>query len=429
MNMPLQRRKLIKASLLSLIVRIIGAVLSLFFMSVIARQLGVAESGLFFLAMNLILFISVVARVGLDNTVLRFCAAAQAGGTQGEARDVLHKGLGLSICSAGGLALICMLGSELIARFCFDKPELAEVIMYMSPAILGVALYSLIAMGLQGWGRITAAIFVLNIQVFVLALLLTLWVQPVRAAQVGGIFSMSALFTAMFSYLIWHKWVFRDSTACASQISWSKIFASCKPLWLVAIMGQLTQFSGLFVAAAWVAPEQLAQLATAQRMAMLISFVLIAVNFVVAPKFAALHKLGDSAGLQSLALYSVRLMLVVSLPLLFPILMFPELIMSFFGTGFSDGGYLLQIFAVGQFVNVFTGSVVFILSMSGNEKALRNCVLVSGPFAILMNLIFVPLWGALGCAVATALAITVQNLLAVRLVNKHIGFNTLAFWK
>ncbi|KUJ82433.1 hypothetical protein AVO43_11495 [Microbulbifer sp. ZGT114] len=201
------------------------------------------------------------------------------------------------------------------------------------------------------------------------------------------------------------------------------------PLWVVLMMGQLVQWSGQFVAGAYVDSGIVAQLAVAQRTAMLTSFVLMAVNLVVAPRFAAMYKQGQMKELHELAVTSVRLMVLSALPVVLFMVVFPEFLMSLFGEGFSKGAHLLQILVVGQFVNVATGSVGYLLSMSGHEKDLRNTVLISGPVAIGLALTLTPVWGATGSAVATALAVATQNLLAVWQVKRRLGINTLAVWR
>ena len=195
------------------------------------------------------------------------------------------------------------------------------------------------------------------------------------------------------------------------------------------LMSQLTQWSGQFIAGVYVPSEEVAQLAVAQRTAMLTSFILMAVNLVVAPRFAALYKQGNMEGLERLALMSVKLMVLFAIPIVAVMMFFPSFLMKLFGEGFAEGGHLLQILAVGQFVNVVTGSVGYLLSMSGHEKDLRNTVLISGPLAIIAAVALTPLWGATGSAIATALAVATQNLVAVFWVRKRLGFNTLAVWR
>jgi len=96
-----------------------------------------------------------------------------------------------------------------------------------------------------------------------------------------------------------------------------------------------------------------------------------------------------------------------------------------FGEEYVQAAHLLQILIIGQFINVITGSVGYLLNMTGHEKDMRNVVFFSGPLALILGFVLTPLYGATGAAVATAIALASQNLLAVFMVKKRLGFNTL----
>jgi O-antigen/teichoic acid export membrane protein len=194
-------------------------------------------------------------------------------------------------------------------------------------------------------------------------------------------------------------------------------------------MSQMVQWSGQFMAGAYVSSEALAQLAVAQRTAMLSSFILIAVNLVVAPRFAKLYRDNDMAQLERLAIKSVKLISLFALPVIGVMLVFPSFLMSLFGSEFKEGAALLQILAVGQFINAMTGSVGFLLMMSGHERDMRNVTLVSGSLALLLTWFLTAQFNIIGAAIGTAIAVATQNLLAVYFVKKRLGFNTLAIWR
>ena len=99
--------------------------------------------------------------------------------------------------------------------------------------------------------------------------------------------------------------------------------------------------------------------------------------------------------------------------------------MGLFGQEYTQAAHLLQLLIIGQFVNVITGSVGFLLNMTGHEKDMRNVVFFSGPLALGLGLFLTPIYGTTGAAVATAFALASQNLLAVFMVKKRLGFNTL----
>ena len=71
-------------------------------------------------------------------------------------------------------------------------------------------------------------------------------------------------------------------------------------------------------------------------------------------------------------------------------------------------------------INVFTGSVGYILNMTHNEKDMRNVVMISGVFSVLTAFGFTAVWGLSGAAWATGLSVMLQNMLAVYYVKLRI---------
>lgn len=408
-------------SALSFIVRILGALSGFIATFVIARALGVEESGYYFLAFSVISILAAVSRIGMDNTLIRF-----VGADPNQGGSVLAKALFASGILSLLIAAVLYFSSGLLANAVFSKPELTSILQLMSLGVVGLTLLTIAANALQGLRRVTASIFILNICVNLLLVAAVYLDISNNAESLAGFYSYAALASAMFGVALF--WWFKASVQI-HVVAWKVIWASCLPLWAVMIMSQLVQWSGQFIAGAYVSAELVAQLAVAQRTAMLASFVLIAVNLVVAPRFAALHREGDMAGLENLAIMSVKLIALMALPVIAVMLLFPSWLMSLFGDGFSGGGRLLQILAIGQFVNAITGSVGFLLIMSGHERDMRNVTLVSGCTALLLTWGLTIGFGATGNALGTAVAVATQNLLAVYFVKKRLGFNTLAVWR
>jgi O-antigen/teichoic acid export membrane protein len=187
-------------------------------------------------------------------------------------------------------------------------------------------------------------------------------------------------------------------------------------------MGLAVLYSGVLVAGSFVAADELAYLVVAQRTAGLVSFVLMIVNMVVAPRYSRLWHEGDVRAVRRLAKISTRAMLALALPVVVVMSVFSDFIMSIFGEGFAQAAPLLVIIAVGQLINVSTGSVGFLLNMTGHERDMRNVTLFSGPLTIICAVWFTASWGVLGAAYATALGLSLQNLGALWMVKRRLGF-------
>lgn len=417
-------REVIIASAISFSVRIVAAFAGFIVSYFIAKKLGIEDSGYYFLAFSVVTLLAAISKVGLDNTVLRFIGANQGEVEDSIVSSLIKKSMLLSLSCSAIIGCFLFFFSDYIAINIFNKPQLAEVLQFMAPAIIAIAFSSLIAMMLQGMRRILSSVFILNIATNILLISCLFLFSLENAIDTAITFSVVSFITLGFALFILKSRLDEGT----GELEWNILLQSCLPLWLVVTMNQLVLWGGQIFTGIWEDGEVVAQFAIAQRIAMLTSFVLIAVNMVVAPRFAALYKAKKMEELQHLAVMSVKIMTIVALPIVLIMLIFPHLLMGIFGEGFIKGTIYLQVLAVGQFVNVVTGSVGYLLSMSGHEKDLRNTTLFSGILVLFLCLTLVPVWGALGAAIATSIAVATQNLVAVFWVKKRLGFNTLRVW-
>lgn len=99
----------------------------------------------------------------------------------------------------------------------------------------------------------------------------------------------------------------------------------------------------------------------------------------------------------------------------------PERVMGFFGAQFVKGSVVLSILAVGQFVNVATGSVAYLLMMSKHENVLRNSSIIGAILNFSLNIIPIPRYGFIGAAISVAISISIVNLIMSIMVSKHLA--------
>ncbi|MGI3130183.1 oligosaccharide flippase family protein [Halopseudomonas pachastrellae] len=421
------QREMLLGSAVALLVKVIAAAAAFLMNLVVARSLGASEAGLFFFGFTLITLLAAIARMGLDNSLVRFVAAEHSQQNSAAVHGVYRTGViwvaGLSVVVMGLLLLL----NGPLNHWVFSLAGFDQVLWIMAFALPLVALYTLHAQALQGLKRIAPAMLTLNVLV-PLGVLVVLLLTPVHTAkQVAWVYVLACGSSLLFGWLSWRRSV--PATPDKPVFDSRVLLASCLPLWGVMLFSQMVQWSSQLMLGVWGTTTEVALFASAQRTAMLTSFVLVAVNAIAAPRFAAMHRQGDMQGLRRTALLSVRLMLLAALPIVLFMLLFPEWLMGLFGPEFIDAAPALVILVVGQFVNIATGSVGFLLSMTGHERQLRLNVFIGATLGVGLGLLLIPAHGLLGGAIATAVAVASQNLLGVYQVNKLLGFNTLAIWR
>ena len=282
----MKNRQVLFSALLSLGVRSFGAVAALIFSIFLTRKYGPDVSGLFFLTFSVFSLTAVFARVGLDNSLLRFIGSSSSAGEWSSVIDVMNKSLLLVFCTSALFSILSYFFSDFLALDVFNDERLSEYFEVMSPFITLLAISSLLAMGLQGRHRTLLSVFILNVSTNVL-MVLSIFFGDVPPSELPAFFTIASALTTLLAFMFWF---YKLPKTNGSAMSWHELFSSCLPLWLVMFVGQLIQWSGNIFLGIWSTPSEVALFTAAQRTAMLMIFVLTAINTVVAPKFAHLHK-------------------------------------------------------------------------------------------------------------------------------------------
>jgi len=149
----------------------------------------------------------------------------------------------------------------------------------------------------------------------------------------------------------------------------------------------------------------------ALRISMMTSITLMAINTIAAPKFAELWGKGDIKGLAKVAQQSTKLIFWTSFPILLLFLIFPSFILGIFGEEFKSGTLALVILALGQFLNAISGSVGYILMMTGHQRFHQNTILLGTFWNIVLNYVLIPKYGITGAAFASATSMVFWNIL------------------
>lgn len=417
---------MLKNILATFLVRGFGA-LAVFFMTfATARISDTSSAGIFFLGLSVTIFFGSLVTYGAPIFMLKQVAERQDDWSYINGKISGFLILGLLVSSV--LIFVTFPFSEIIQR------SLAVKSFSYSLFLLGISIFcysanELLSHCFQGIGQSVKASIIHNLlppALFILlAISLSIWNVALTSVMLIALYSLSLLMTLCFACFSWLQIKNAEFRIEFLKVEQYETFAKLTSLWLVILMAQLVQWIGQFAVATFGTSEEIALYSVALRTSMLVSFILLTVNVVLAPKYASAFSCGKLSEVDMLALYSSRLMLLMSTPVLLTMLIIPELILSLFGEEYLAAASYLQILACGQFINVVTGSVGYLLNMTGHEHDFRNVVLVSGLISIPLAFFFTSIWGGIGTAYATAFCVASQNLLAAYMVKKRLGFNTL----
>ena len=134
------------------------------------------------------------------------------------------------------------------------------------------------------------------------------------------------------------------------------------------IVTALNKYGYIFIIGIFMAPTDVTFFTVAQRFAMIISFVLLVINAISGPIYANLIGHKDYKGLIATFYRNVKLCLIGALVSFVLILIFSGLFSDISNVPKHIFLYLFMLLAIGEIINVATGSSVLILQMSDQSK-------------------------------------------------------------
>ncbi|TKK67403.1 hypothetical protein FC093_13965 [Ilyomonas limi] len=404
-------------------VRVLSAFATFILNLVIARQFGSFNSGYFFLCLTITTVLSTILRFGSDNLLIRYAGIYNSNKTLHQLTFLVKKFGKILIIFSVGLTVLLLTFNSFIATYFFKKEELGPILFWMLLSVPFLTVAFFLSYVLQGLRKVTLSVSIQGIFVQVGLSILILILKPVSAVELAKLYLAACIANMIVALFACRNYLpaLKDNEGQLPPNIWNASYT----LWIFSILLLGIQWGGQFIGGIYIKPDEFAQFAIAQRTSALISFILVAVNMISAPRFASLYNQKKYEELKKYAINSTRLMVLFATPLVIFILLFPTFILQVFGKDFINAAPMLRILCLGQYVNVLTGSVGYLLMMSGHEKDLKNITAIFGSLALLLNYILIKNYGALGGSIAIALSIALQNIVMAGMVKKRLGFNTL----
>lgn len=409
----------------TLLARVVAALGTLALALALARAYGTAGVGVFAVAQGLLLGGGILARYGMDNSLMLYA------GRGASARQVyIYLGWAgrRAFTIATVLAVVLFLGRQSLAD-AFGTPALAPVLSGMALALPAFTLAFLLAGLMRGLRRPATASLLENGSVSLVAavvvVLLQAWQPEAELANAGWAMAVAAWLVLLQGAIQFMRWQ-PAADAVTAELALRADFDRSSRNFFIASLSVFMQSSlGMVLAGYLMSAHDLGLLKSAQQLAVLISFILMVINAVFPPRFAELYHHGRHQELDRLARQSAVIGLALALPLLLVFLLLPGPVLGLFGPAFTEAALPLQIIALGQLVNVATGSVGFLLNMTGHEALMRNIALGTNALGLLLFFVLIPPLGVVGGALAIAFVLAAQNVIAVWYVWSRLGIWTL----
>jgi len=408
--------------------KIAGAALMFVFHVVIARLLGASGSGIYFLALTIITFSAALARYGMDDCITKYVANFSSVNNWPATKKTLHFATKLTLIASAIITAIIYLSSGFIATTIFNKNELEVPLQNLALATPAYALMMIYARAHQGIKNVRESMLLQNVIIPLFGIMFVYILVPLHGASGAALaYTLSAFIAFAYGYAMWKR-KSNVSSKVTNDFVGKDLLLCSTPLLGAIILQQLVLAIPIITLGIYSDSAEVGYYSTAYRTAALVGLVLIAANSIIAPKFAVLFRNNDMRNLEDVAQKSALLITGMATPAIIAFIVFPQWVMGIFGKEFEAAWVMLLIIAAGQFINVVTGSVGFLLTMTGHEKSFLSANAWAVALCLVLSIILIPIYSGLGAAVAAALSMATINLLRVNFVIKNIGIIPIPFF-
>jgi O-antigen/teichoic acid export membrane protein len=412
---------ILKNTSITLALRISGAGLLFVFNLLIVRFLGLESSGVLFLALTVVNILSTVFLFGVDQYILRTIAGEERVHYK---KHYFKQGLILvSVVSAVG-SIITMAASGALASI-FHSPQLKDTIVILGFSLPFLTILTYLGYMMQAQKKFAKAVFILTNCLYLLSAFIIIMLKIshlVSLSYISAAITVATIISFVISYAIAAKeYNFEklDQLGSTPSISQRDIALNSSHLFLVSIITLGLGWVDVLIVGYFLPEASVSIYSVASKLAKLLTFVLFAINIVVAPSVSKYFKSNDKNKLNEVLQKSTILSIVFCTPLLLLFLLLPNLFLSIFGHDYIKGVEAFRLLCVGQAINALTGAVLIVMTMVGLEKKMNLLSSLSLVAVIILGIILTPRYGINGMAFSTMIGLALVNMSGVYYLKKY----------
>jgi O-antigen/teichoic acid export membrane protein len=371
----------------------------------LGQAIGVRGYGNLSYALTLAGMLAVIVSLGWPTALMRFIAQYQEQQSWGLLRGVIRRAYQTTFL----FAVLTSLSLWGISHWNSLSPELATSLHFAALILPFLAFVGLRRKVLRGFQRIKSSIIPEEV---VLPLLVIAGMYLFAVSTASGallVYAAAALVAFLLGNVLLLGGMPKQRRIARPEFKTRTWMATALPMVAGGLSQSIMNRIDVIMLGAMNNMVSVGLYNAATRIAVLNTFVLGAVNTIAAPMMAAAFHGGRHRQYRMILRYAMLFATVGALPLFAIMILWPQFLLGFFGPEFSQGGSLLRVLAIGQFVNAVTGPVGFALLMTGRERAFAWTLAAAATGNVIGNWALIQIWGAVGAAISTAVCIAVLN--------------------
>tara|TARA_B100000700_G_C15061304_1_gene866087 strand:+ start:8051 stop:9382 length:1332 start_codon:yes stop_codon:yes gene_type:complete len=422
--------ELIKGSSSAMSVRILGVLATYILTIFISRSYGKDAMGLFALSQTMLMLVSVFSRFGFDTASVKFVSENLSLNKIQKLRKTYFKILKFVIPLSIILSVILYLCSSVIAINIMNKEEMITPLRIISIAILPFVLLFIHSESLRGMKKIIFYSLFRNMSspIITATILLIFYFNNFTEVQFPiYAYVLSVFILSIISLFIWLFYMPKSNDKSKISVKITDILSVSYPMMFTSSMSYLLQWSGIIILGIFASKGEVGIYSVAVRISYITTITLFAIESIAAPKFSELYANKKMDDFKKMIHQSTKLIFWVSSPILILFLVFPTFFLSLFGGEFIVGKTVLILLVISQFITACSGSVGYILQMTGKQKTFQYIIFLSATINILLNFALVPVYGMLGTAISSLISLMFRNFVSIYMVFHYYNIITFYF--
>ncbi len=410
----------LKQSIVTLFLRISGAVLLFGFTVFLTRFFSPKIVGQYDFARTFLLVVGSICLLGFDQSILYFKGILTSKKSLEELKNIYGKMvLMLFFASLTALLIILIIDKKTINNY-FSDNEVYPIILKSSIALFFSGISMLNTEIFRALDKLIVAELFRNIIKYVPlilgAIVLFYYQKETYLVDVFLIgFVVLAVISSVFVFLYFKKTQKQDSI---KNISHKEIFFKSYP---IAISGMalflLMSFDILFLKK-YRNDETVAFYSVGVKIMTIISIIIIAINITISAKISEYFSGHNKKELAKILKNSSRTIFCITLPIIVLLSVFSDYILSFFGEGYIAAKQAFLILIIGQGICSSFGSSSVYLNMTGRQHIFQIILIGAVIINFILNRFLIPVYGMTGAAIAFFSSSFFWNLVSAIVVYK-----------
>ena len=405
-----------------LINKLLGIFLGYIIILFISRFYGPVTVGAYTICYTILQIAANLGRCGTDVYMLQKASYLYPARDE-KLKQYFEKSIKITIIVSLSLTAILVTAAPWVAKTFLDA-SYTYAIYPIAIGILPLAMININGAVLHGMENFRKFSFSTNTSIYLFSGIFLLTSSFFTHQDWIVFYSLS--FGVVFTLLLGHYWVKNDFKKLehspnnrSIRENWVKVLGQSYPMMLTASILFLVNWTDSLMLGILQNNESVGLYSVASRIASVLILIPYSINALVAPKFAKDYSKGI---VREQTLTKVKKMsFLTTLVLVIPIILIGRTLLALFGTEFTVSYYCLIILALGLLISNYFSLAGYVLQMSNNQDILWKCILLGLVLNIVFNYVLIPLYGIEGAAAASALSITLWNIVAYLWAMKKIS--------